>query len=116
MGAGARQRPCRFDCRQRIRRGGTWGAYHARSVLQTSALLRAGIMPITTYGGFRRMTGFCKTRIPADIDTALEAIKDNDEAVKVLLSTCSIPNSVLTCCTEPVPRHMFKICDAWRWL
>lgn len=45
--------------------------------------LHAGIMPIMTYGGFKRMTGFCKTRIPAEILEALEAIKDNDEAVKV---------------------------------
>ena len=26
-----------------------------------------GIMPIMTYGGFKRMTSFCKTAIPADI-------------------------------------------------
>jgi 5,10-methylenetetrahydrofolate reductase len=45
--------------------------------------LHPGIMPIMTYGGFKRMTGFCKTRIPAEILEALEAIKDNDEAVKV---------------------------------
>ena len=42
-----------------------------------------GIMPIMTYGGFKRMTGFCKTKIPAEVSEALEAIKDNDEAVKV---------------------------------
>jgi len=36
-----------------------------------------------TYGGFKRMTGFCKTKIPAEVSEALEAIKDNDEAVKV---------------------------------
>ncbi|KAG2491425.1 hypothetical protein HYH03_010213 [Edaphochlamys debaryana] len=41
-----------------------------------------GIMPIMTYGGFKRMTGFCKTKVPAELDAALEAIKDNDEAVK----------------------------------
>ena len=35
-----------------------------------------------TYGGFKRMTGFCKTHVPKDIEDALEAIKDNDEAVK----------------------------------
>ena len=39
-------------------------------------------MPIMTYGGFKRMTSFCKTAIPDDISAALEAIKDNDEAVK----------------------------------
>ena len=39
-------------------------------------------MPIMTYGGFKRMTGFCKTHVPKDIEAALEGIKDNDEAVK----------------------------------
>ncbi len=42
-----------------------------------------GIMPIMTYGGFKRMTQFCKTSVPQEIQTALDAIKDNDEAVKV---------------------------------
>ncbi|KAG4126125.1 hypothetical protein ERO13_D10G138300v2 [Gossypium hirsutum] len=41
-----------------------------------------GIMPINNYKGFLRMTGFCKTKIPAEITAALEAIKDNEEAVK----------------------------------
>ncbi|CAL5228752.1 g11938 [Coccomyxa viridis] len=41
-----------------------------------------GIMPIMTYGGFKRMTSFCKTAIPQDISDTLEGIKDNDEAVK----------------------------------
>jgi len=42
-----------------------------------------GIMPIMTYGGFKRMTGFCKTYVPPRVADALEAIKDNEEAVKV---------------------------------
>ncbi|EIE19820.1 methylenetetrahydrofolate reduct [Coccomyxa subellipsoidea C-169] len=41
-----------------------------------------GIMPIMTYGGFKRMTSFCKTAIPSEISEHLEKIKDNDEAVK----------------------------------
>jgi len=41
-----------------------------------------GIMPIQNYGGFKRMTGFCKTYIPDEINEELEAIKDDDEAVK----------------------------------
>eukprot|EP00271_Cylindrocystis_brebissonii_P012969 TRINITY_DN32499_c0_g1_i1.p1 TRINITY_DN32499_c0_g1~~TRINITY_DN32499_c0_g1_i1.p1 ORF type:complete len:597 (-),score=129.56 TRINITY_DN32499_c0_g1_i1:465-2255(-) len=41
-----------------------------------------GIMPLSSYGGFKRMTGFCKTRIPPEIWAALEPIKDNEEAVK----------------------------------
>ncbi|KAK1309757.1 putative methylenetetrahydrofolate reductase [Acorus calamus] len=39
-------------------------------------------MPITNYKGFLRMTGFCKSKIPAEIKSALEPIKDNEEAVK----------------------------------
>ena len=42
----------------------------------------AGIMPIQTYGGFKRMCGFCKVKVPQDITDTLESIKDNDEAVK----------------------------------
>ncbi|GJP35989.1 hypothetical protein CLOM_g20530 [Closterium sp. NIES-68] len=41
-----------------------------------------GIMPITTYGGFKRMTAFCKTKVPQSILDALEPIKDNEEAVR----------------------------------
>mmetsp|Transcript_44827 Transcript_44827/g.114603 ORF Transcript_44827/g.114603 Transcript_44827/m.114603 type:complete len:601 (+) Transcript_44827:95-1897(+) len=41
-----------------------------------------GIMPIMTYGGFKRMTGFCKTYVPQDIMDTLEPIKDNEQAVK----------------------------------
>ncbi|XP_030938623.1 methylenetetrahydrofolate reductase 2-like [Quercus lobata] len=41
-----------------------------------------GIMPINNYKGFIRMTGFCKTKIPAEIMAALGPIKDNEEAVK----------------------------------
>ena len=35
-----------------------------------------------TYGGFKRMTGFCKTYVPQDVLDTLESVKDNDEAVK----------------------------------
>lgn len=41
-----------------------------------------GIMPIQAYGGFKRMTGFCRTRVPAEVADALEAIKDDEAAVK----------------------------------
>ena len=44
--------------------------------------MHAGIMPIMTYGGFKRMTGFCKTYVPQDVLDTLESVKDNDEAVK----------------------------------
>jgi methylenetetrahydrofolate reductase (NADPH) len=39
-------------------------------------------MPIMTYGGFKRMTSFCKTDVPQAITDTLEGIKDNEEAVK----------------------------------
>eukprot|EP00898_Chlorokybus_atmophyticus_P001234 jgi/Chlat1/2110/Chrsp17S02699 len=41
-----------------------------------------GIMPINNYNGFKRMTGFCKTKVPKEVHDALEPIKDNEEAVK----------------------------------
>ena len=33
-----------------------------------------GIMPIMSYGGFKRMTDFCKTKIPASIQKELSEI------------------------------------------
>lgn len=41
-----------------------------------------GILPIQNYAGFKRMTGFCKTNVPEAVSTALEAIKDDNDAVK----------------------------------
>lgn len=41
-----------------------------------------GIMPIMTYGGFKRMTAFCKTKVPQDILDTVESLKDNEEAVR----------------------------------
>jgi methylenetetrahydrofolate reductase (NADPH) len=41
-----------------------------------------GILPIQNYTGFKRMTGFCKTRIPQAVTDAIEPIKDDDDAVK----------------------------------
>ncbi|KAF5828731.1 methylenetetrahydrofolate reductase-domain-containing protein [Dunaliella salina] len=41
-----------------------------------------GIMPIMTYGGFKRMTGFCKVKVPQEINDTVEANKDNEEAIK----------------------------------
>lgn len=41
-----------------------------------------GIMPIMTYGGFKRMTGFCKTKVPQDLADQIEALKDNEEGLK----------------------------------
>lgn len=41
-----------------------------------------GIMPIMTYGGFKRMTSFCKTKVPAKVAAAVEALKDDDDKVR----------------------------------
>ena len=41
-----------------------------------------GIMPIQSYGGFKRMTAFCKTKIPQTILDTLEPISENEAAVK----------------------------------
>lgn len=50
-----------------------------------------GIMTITTYGGFKRMTAFCKTRVPAHISDTIEALKDQEEALKLYgISLCTM--------------------------
>lgn len=41
-----------------------------------------GILPIQNYRGFQKMTGFCKTKVPQAIADGIEAIKDDDAAVK----------------------------------
>jgi methylenetetrahydrofolate reductase (NADPH) len=52
-----------------------------------------GIMPIQNYAGFKRMTGFCKTFIPQEIEDRLAHIQNNDEAVKA----CGIDMAVEMC-------------------
>jgi methylenetetrahydrofolate reductase (NADPH) len=39
-------------------------------------------MPIMTYGGFKRMTGFCKTKVPKEIEDKVESLKDDEEVRK----------------------------------
>lgn len=41
-----------------------------------------GIMPIMTYGGFKRMTGFCKTKVPQDLLDKVEELKEDEEGLK----------------------------------
>lgn len=43
-----------------------------------------GIMCITSYAGFKRMTKLCKSRVPKSISDRFEAIKDDEAAVKEL--------------------------------
>jgi len=40
-----------------------------------------GIMCISTYGGFKRMSRFCNTRVPDSLSEDLEVIKNDDTAV-----------------------------------
>ena len=47
------------------------------SFLQTS-----GIMMISNYGGFKRMLGFCKTRVPKVVADRVEALKDDKNGLK----------------------------------
>ena len=37
-----------------------------------------------SYGGFKRMTGFCKTDVPAAISAQIEAAKDDEDALREL--------------------------------
>jgi methylenetetrahydrofolate reductase (NADPH) len=52
--------------------------------LGITAPILPGVMPIMTYGGFKRMTGFCKTDVPRAILDQLEAVKDDEDALREL--------------------------------
>lgn len=41
-----------------------------------------GLMLIQNYGGFKRMTAFCKSRVPAFLASQMEAVKDDDGKVR----------------------------------
>ena len=41
-----------------------------------------GLMCINAYGGFKKMSKFCKTRVPKDLEAKMESIKDDVAAVK----------------------------------
>jgi len=43
-----------------------------------------GIMPIQSYSSFQRMTSYCQIKVPEKIWQQLDAVKDDDEAVKAL--------------------------------
>ena len=42
----------------------------------------AGLMPINTYAGWKRIITLSKTMVPEQMEKELEAIKDDDQAVK----------------------------------
>ena len=41
-------------------------------------------MVIQNYGGFVRMAGFCKSRVPQRLRDELDAVKDDDAKVKAI--------------------------------
>mmetsp|Transcript_26550 Transcript_26550/g.30585 ORF Transcript_26550/g.30585 Transcript_26550/m.30585 type:complete len:407 (-) Transcript_26550:655-1875(-) len=41
-----------------------------------------GLMCINAYGGFCKMTKFCKTRVPAELQAKMDSMKDDQDAVK----------------------------------
>jgi methylenetetrahydrofolate reductase (NADPH) len=43
-----------------------------------------GIMLIQNYAGFNRMIAFCKSRVPTEVRTALDEVKDDDAQVKAV--------------------------------
>lgn len=43
-----------------------------------------GVMCLSNYGGFRRMAKLCKTRIPQDLNDAMEEAKADEAAVKAV--------------------------------
>ncbi len=49
-----------------------------------SVPIQPGIMLIQSYGGFARMTELCKSRVPAELQAALDAVKDSDAEVKAV--------------------------------
>ena len=52
-----------------------------RSVGITAPII-PGIMPIMAYGGFNRMTAFCKTFVPQAIKDKVESLKDDEAGLK----------------------------------
>lgn len=41
-----------------------------------------GVMCINNWGGFAKMTKFCKTRVPSELMAKMEAIKDEPDTIK----------------------------------
>ena len=60
----------------------------------------AGIMIITSYAGFRKMQGFCKTWVPPEMDAEIEAIKDDEAAVKVRAGIVAGPKCDFSCTVQ----------------
>lgn len=54
-----------------------------REIYDIQCPIIPGLMCLNAYGGFRKMTKFCKTRVPVDLDEGIEAVdKDDKDAMK----------------------------------
>ena len=49
-----------------------------------TAPILPGIMPLNAYGGFMRMTGFCKTRIPPAMKAKVEELKADEKKAEFI--------------------------------
>jgi len=68
-----------------------------------------GIMPVTSYAGFQRMIGFCKTRVPEDLFTAMEKVKDDKEAFTAL-GLDFVTNMCQTILNDGLSPHLHFYC------
>jgi len=57
---------------------------HACRARGIKAPILPGIMLIAAHGGFTRMTGFCKSRVPADLKAKCDELKDDPEGFKAM--------------------------------
>ena len=55
--------------------------HDCRSVGITAPII-PGIMPIMAYGGFSRMTAFCKTYVPQEIKDKVESLREDEAGLK----------------------------------
>ena len=53
-----------------------------------------GIMPLNAYGGFKRMTSFCKTRIPPAMAEKIAKLAGDDDEAKATTIRCASMNRI----------------------
>eukprot|EP01068_Selenidium_serpulae_P007100 Selendium_serpulae@DN4609_c0_g1_i1.p1 len=73
-----------------------------------------GVMPIQSYPGFCKMTGFCKTKVPAKLREQLELVKGDEASVKLF----GVDHAVEMCRTlppgQPETIHLSQGEPQWR--
>jgi|TARA_B110000208_G_scaffold190887_1_gene256046 methylenetetrahydrofolate reductase (NADPH) len=85
-----------------------------------------GVMCITKFGGFQRMTGFCKSRVPKALWDSLVAVKDDDAEVfrigtehmagvcRRLLESGAVPGLHFYCLNQEKP--LLAMLKALEWV